>query len=143
LWIDAAIIVDLLEDTGSAQWLPEMNGEARNGRDIRHRRGDDLGQHPGPEGTEKPRQHSFSDLVVTAVGTSIDGMAVGVTLALRDADIAINALAIGMATFAMTTMGVLFGRFLGGRFGRFAEAAGGVGLILIGTKILAEHTMLG
>ena len=96
-----------------------------------------------PEGTERPRQHSFSDLVVTAVGTSIDAMAVGVTLALLDADIVINALAIGMATFAMTTMGVLFGRFLGGRFGRFAEAAGGVGLLLIGTKILAEHTMLG
>jgi putative Mn2+ efflux pump MntP len=96
-----------------------------------------------PEGTGKPRQHSFSDLVVTAVRTSIDAMAVGVTLALLDADIVINALAIGMATFAMTTMGVLFGRFLGGRFGRFAEAAGGVGLFLIGTKILAQHTMLG
>jgi manganese efflux pump family protein len=73
-----------------------------------------------PEGTEKPRHHSFSDLVVTAVGTSIDAMAVGVTLALLDADIVINALAIGMATFAMTTMGVLFGRFLGGRFGPLA-----------------------
>ena len=47
-----------------------------------------------------------------------------------------------MATFAMTTMGVLFGRFLGGRFGRVAEAAGGVGLFLIG-KILVEHTILG
>jgi len=43
----------------------------------------------------------------------------------------------------MTTMGVLFGRFLGGRFGRFAEAAGGVGLFLIGARILVEHTMLG
>ena len=96
-----------------------------------------------PEGKEKPRQHSFGVLVVSAVGTSIDAMAVGVTLALLDADIVINALAIGMATFAMTTMGVLFGRFLGGRFGRFAEAAGGIGLFLIGTKILAEHTMLG
>jgi putative Mn2+ efflux pump MntP len=70
-------------------------------------------------------------------------MAVGVTLALLDADIIANALAIGIATFAMTTMGILFGRFLGDKFGRFAEAAGGVGLFLIGTKILAEHTMLG
>ena len=70
-----------------------------------------------PEGTEKPRQHSFSDLVVTAVGTSIDAMAVGVTLALLDADIIVNALAIGMATFAMTTIGVLFGRFLGADLG--------------------------
>ena len=96
-----------------------------------------------PEGEEKPRQHAFGVLVITAIGTSIDAMAVGVTLALLDADIIVNALAIGMATFAMTTMGVLLGRFLGGRFGRFAEAAGGVGLFLIGTKVLVEHTMLG
>jgi putative Mn2+ efflux pump MntP len=94
------------------------------------------------EGEEKPRRHSFGALVVTAIGTSIDAMAVGVTLALLDANIMVNALAIGMATFAMTTMGVLFGRFLSGRFGRFAEAAGGVGLFLIGAKILVEHTML-
>jgi putative Mn2+ efflux pump MntP len=95
------------------------------------------------EGEGKSRQHSFGVLVFTAVGTSIDAMAVGMTLALLDADIIVNALAIGMATFAMTTMGVLVGRFLGGRFGRFAEAAGGVGLFPIGTKILVEHTMLG
>ena len=95
-----------------------------------------------PKGEEKPRRHSFGVLVVTAIGTSIDAMAVGVTLALLDADIIANALAIGIATFAMTTMGILFGRFLGDKFGRFAEAAGGVGLFLIGTKILAEHTML-
>jgi manganese efflux pump family protein len=56
------------------------------------------------EGEEKPQQHSFGVLVVTAIGTSIDSMAVGVTLALLHADIIITALAIGMATFAMTTM---------------------------------------
>jgi putative Mn2+ efflux pump MntP len=92
---------------------------------------------------ERPRRHSFGVLVVTAIGTSIDAMAVGVTLALIDTDIIINAFAIGTATFAMTTIGVLFGHYVGGRFGRLAEAAGGIGLILIGTKILVEHTMLG
>jgi putative Mn2+ efflux pump MntP len=92
---------------------------------------------------EKPRRHSLGVLAVTAIGTSIDAMAVGVTLALIDAGIIVNALAIGTATFAMTTVGVLFGRFLGGTFGRLAEAAGGVALFLIGTKILVEHTMLG
>jgi len=96
-----------------------------------------------PDGAEKPRQHSFGVLMVTAIGTSIDAMAVGVTLALLDANIIVNALAIGMATLVMTTMGVLLGRCLGRRFGRFAEAAGGVGLFLIGAKILVEHTMLG
>jgi putative Mn2+ efflux pump MntP len=92
---------------------------------------------------QKPRQHSFGVLVATAIGTSIDAMAVGVTLALIDADIIVTALAIGMATFAVTTLGILFGRMLGGRFGRLAEAAGGFGLIFIGTKILVEHTMGG
>lgn len=96
-----------------------------------------------PKDEEKPQRHSFGLLVVTAIGTSIDAMVVGVTLALLDADIVVNALAIGMATFAMTTVGVLSGRLLGERFGRFAEAAGGVGLCLIGTKILVEHTLLG
>jgi putative Mn2+ efflux pump MntP len=94
-----------------------------------------------PKDKKKPRQHSFGVLFITAIGTSIDAMAVGVTLALLGADVIVNALAIGLATFAMTTIGVLFGRFLGDRFGRFAEAAGGVGLFLIGASILVEHTM--
>jgi putative Mn2+ efflux pump MntP len=96
-----------------------------------------------PDDEQKPRRHSFGVLVTTAIGTSIDAMAVGVTLALIDADIIVTALAIGMATFAMTTLGILFGRMLGQRFGRLAEAAGGIGLIFIGTKILVEHTMGG
>lgn len=91
---------------------------------------------------EKPSSHSFLVLAVTAVGTSIDALAVGVTLALVDADIIVNALAIGAATFTMTTIGIMAGRYLGEKFGRYAEAAGGVILIVIGTKILLEHTLL-
>lgn len=88
---------------------------------------------------EKPQRHSFSVLALTAIGTSIDALAVGVTLALLNANIIVNALAIGAATFAMTTLGVMTGRFLGARFGRYAEALGGVVLLLIGAKILIEH----
>jgi manganese efflux pump family protein len=91
---------------------------------------------------EKPSSHSFLVLAATAVGTSIDALAVGVTLALVDADIIVNALAIGAATFTMTTIGVVAGRYLGERFGRTAEAAGGIILIVIGCKILLEHTLL-
>jgi putative Mn2+ efflux pump MntP len=96
-----------------------------------------------PADDEKPKQHSLMSLIVTAIGTSIDAMAVGATLALIDADIAVTTIAIGVATFAMVTIGILVGRILGARYGRLAEAVGGVGLILIGTKILIEHTMLG
>ena len=51
-----------------------------------------------------------------------------------------NALAIGAATFSMVTIGILTGRYLGEKFGRYAEAAGGVVLIVIGINILIEHT---
>src|SRR6202000_1848810 len=87
------------------------------------------------EAEEKPQSHSFLVLAVTAVGTSIDALAVGVTLALVNANILVNALAIGAATFTMTTIGVMTGRMLGERFGRYAEAAGGVALIVIGTNV--------
>ena len=90
---------------------------------------------------EKPKSHSLPVLVLTAIGTSIDALAVGVTLALIGANIVVNALAIGATTFVLVTIGMLTGRFLGEKFGRYAEAAGGVALILIGITILAQHTV--
>ncbi len=92
------------------------------------------------EAAEKPARHSFHVLALTAIGTSIDALAVGVTLALIGADILVNAAAIGLTTFAMTTLGVFCGPVLGARFGRLAEAAGGVALIGIGVKVLIKGT---
>jgi putative Mn2+ efflux pump MntP len=92
-----------------------------------------------PEAEEKPQRHTFTALAVTAIGTSIDALAVGVTLALVGANIIVNALAIGTATFIMVTIGVMAGRYLGEKFGRYAEGAGGVVLIVIGVKILLEQ----
>jgi putative Mn2+ efflux pump MntP len=91
------------------------------------------------ENDERPQRHSFWVLALTAVGTSIDALAVGVTLALIGADILVNALAIGAATFLMTTIGVMAGRLLGARLGKYAEGLGGVILIVIGANILAQH----
>jgi putative Mn2+ efflux pump MntP len=91
---------------------------------------------------DKPQRHSLAVLVMTGIGTSLDAMAVGVTLALVGVDIVVPAVAIGAATCVMATLGVLAGRALGARFGKIAEAVGGVGLILIGGKILLEHTIL-
>jgi putative Mn2+ efflux pump MntP len=90
----------------------------------------------------KPDRHSLKILVATAIGTSIDAMAVGVTLAFIDGDIVVTALAIGCATFLMATSGLLVGRLIGEKFGRIAEAIGGLGLIVIGAKILMEHTLI-
>ena len=78
-------------------------------------------------------------LVLTAVATSIDAMAVGVGLAFVDVSIVHAALAIGVSTTVMVTIGVLLGRRLGAAVGRNAERIGGVVLILVGTAILVEH----
>jgi putative Mn2+ efflux pump MntP len=94
-----------------------------------------------PAEQERPKRHSFGLLLMTAVGTSIDAMVVGVTLAFLDVHIFVAALAIGLATFAMTTIGIMVGSIIGGKFGRIAEALGGLALILIGTNILIEHTI--
>ncbi len=84
---------------------------------------------------------SFLVLVATAVGTSLDAMAVGVSLAFLQVNILVIAGAIGGATFLMASGGMLVGRLIGERFGRLAEAAAGVALIGLGASILYEHLM--
>ena len=88
---------------------------------------------------EKPTRHSFWLLAVTGFATSIDAMAVGVSLAFLDVDIVPVAAAIGLATLTLVTAGVLLGRVLGAIAGRRAEILGGVVLIGIGLGILHEH----
>ncbi len=88
---------------------------------------------------EKPQRHALGVLMLTGVATSIDAMAVGASLALIEAPILPVALAIGVATLVMATMGVMLGRVLGTVAGRWAEALGGLILIGIGSAILYEH----
>ncbi|WP_448664315.1 manganese efflux pump MntP family protein [Sphingomonas sp. CJ20] len=95
---------------------------------------------PDAPAEEGSKARGLIGLVATAIGTSIDAAAVGVTLAFLGADILVIALAIGCATFAMATLGMLIGRAVGVRFGSAVELLGGVGLIAIGATILAEHT---
>ena len=88
---------------------------------------------------EKPGSHSFWLLAVTGFATSIDAMVVGAGLAIMDADIVVTAVAIGVSTFVMVTMGVMLGRVLGMIAGKRAEIVGGFILIGIGAFILIEH----
>ena len=76
---------------------------------------------------------------MTSVATSLDAMAVGVTLAFVDVPIGQVALVIGLCTMVMVTLGVLLGRMLGTLLGRRAEMLGGAVLIAIGSVILYEH----
>lgn len=78
-------------------------------------------------------------LVATAVGTSIDAGAVGVGLAMLNANIWLIAFCIGATTFIMATFGLLIGKAVGARLGRIAELIGGLALMALGLKILLEH----
>jgi putative Mn2+ efflux pump MntP len=84
-------------------------------------------------------QHSLALLALTALATSIDALAVGVTLAFIDVDVMIVAAAIGGATFVMAVAGSIAGRWIGPLFGRAAEVIGGLCLVAIGFKVLVEH----
>lgn len=78
-------------------------------------------------------------LVATAIGTSVDSMAVGASMAYLDVDIIVIALAIGLATTVMATSGMLLGRSIGQRHGRIVEALGGVALIGLGGAMVIAH----
>ena len=91
-------------------------------------------------GDDEPIQrHGFWLLVTTAIATSLDAMAVGVGLAFLQVNIIATALAIGCATFIMSTLGMMIGRFIGPLLGKRAEILGGIVLIGIGAQIMWSH----
>ena len=85
-------------------------------------------------------QHlDLRELVLLAVATSIDALAVGVSFAFLDVAIAPAAALIGVVTFALSFAGVAIGNQFGGRWEKPSTIAGGVILILIGVKIVIDH----
>jgi manganese efflux pump family protein len=92
-----------------------------------------------PERPDLERNGSLPVLLATALGTSIDAMAVGVSLAFLDVNILVVSLSIGAATFVMSTGGIMTGRLIGMRFGRWAEIIGGAALFALGLSILVDH----
>lgn len=89
---------------------------------------------------EHAGQLGVKTLLMMAVATSIDALAVGVTFAFLKMEIVSCALIIGATTFVLSFAGVCVGNRFGARFRKKAEIAGGVVLVLIGVKILLEHT---
>ena len=81
----------------------------------------------------------FRTMLLLAVATSIDALAVGVTFAFLQVRILPAAGLIGLTTFLLSALGIRIGSVFGARFKSGAELAGGVILILIGLKILLEH----
>jgi putative Mn2+ efflux pump MntP len=82
---------------------------------------------------------AFKTMLVLALATSIDALAVGITLALLQVHIFPAVCFIGATTFILSMMGVKAGSVFGGRYKSRAELAGGAVLILIGLKILLDH----
>ena len=81
----------------------------------------------------------FRTMLVLAIATSIDALAVGISLAMTGDDILTSAVVIGVVTLLISAAGVKIGSVFGDRFGRKAELVGGAILILIGLRILLEH----
>lgn len=83
---------------------------------------------------------AFREMLLLAVATSIDALAVGVTFAfLPDIPIIPAVSFIGVITFLLSALGMKIGNVFGVRYKSKAELAGGIILILIGSKILIEH----
>ncbi len=81
-------------------------------------------------------------MLLLAVATSIDALAVGVTFAFLRVDILPAITLIGVCTFIISAIGVKVGNVFGTRYKSKAELFGGVVLALIGLKILLEHLEL-
>ena len=97
------------------------------------------------ESTEKDVEKTddsvnFKTMSVLALATSIDALAVGVTFAFLNVLIVPAVSFIGVITFALSMAGVKIGNMFGCRYKSKAELAGGIILVLMGFKILLEHT---
>ena len=89
---------------------------------------------------EKDADLSVRTMFLMAVATSIDALAVGISLAMvGSVNIWLAAAFIGICTFLLSALGVKIGNVFGSRYEKKAEFTGGVILILLGVKILLEH----
>ncbi len=83
--------------------------------------------------------NSWPVVLALAIGTSIDALAVGISLALLHEQIWVAGAVIAAVTFIASMLAIRIGRSAGRRLGQRVEIAGGIILALIGTKILVEH----
>ena len=101
-----------------------------------------LGEDGNEESEEAPCETdslSFKSMLLLAIATSIDALAVGVTFAFLKVNIIMAASFIGVTTFIISAVGVYIGCRFGSKFESKAELSGGIILILLGIKILLEH----
>ena len=78
-------------------------------------------------------------MLLLAVATSIDALAVGITFSFFEINIFMAIIIIGLTTFGISIAGVKIGNLFGAKFKSKAEFIGGALLIMLGSKILIEH----
>lgn len=81
----------------------------------------------------------LGELLMLAIATSIDALTVGIAFASLSVNIWMSVALIGITTFVFSIAGVLIGNQFGMRYQKPSQIAGGIILILIGTKVLLEH----
>jgi len=81
----------------------------------------------------------FKTMIVLAIATSIDALAIGITFAFLKVNILLSVCLIGLTAFILSFIGVKIGNVFGDKYEKNATLAGGIILILIGIKILFNH----
>jgi manganese efflux pump family protein len=132
-WLAGRTVVDFIADYD--HWLAFGLLLFIGGRMIWH------SLHEHDEQAAAKNMDSWPVLLILALATSIDSLAVGLSLAFLDVHILMAALTIGLTALLITLVGVLVGKRVGALFGERAETAGGVILIIIGLRILLEHLL--
>lgn len=84
----------------------------------------------------------FKTMIMLAIATSIDALAVGITFAFLEVDILLAVILIAGITFIISLVGVKIGSIFGNKYESKAKISGGIVLILIGVKILIEHIFM-
>ena len=119
-----------------------------SGRDESEEGGDEsreIDRSESEEGGGEPAEDKpfgFKSMFIMAVATSIDALARGITFAFLRVNMVTAIPLIGTTTFLISAAGIKIGSIFGSRFQSKAELAGGIILILLGAKILLEHTVL-
>ncbi len=85
---------------------------------------------------------TFKVMFPVSIATSIDALAVGITLSFLKVNILISAISIGTITFLTSLLGSKLGNKFGTKYQNISQIIGGIILILIGTKILLEHLFI-
>ena len=91
------------------------------------------------EDKKKNDKIDFKTMIVLAIATSIDALAIGITFAFFEVNLLLSISIIGIITFLLSILGVKIGNKFGDKYQNKAEFVGGLILVLMGIKILLEH----